>query len=52
VQATIADALTHVGQLTMLRRLAAAPIRAENYYQADIAAGRVGDEQTPPRREF
>ena len=51
-QGPIADALTHVGQLTMLRRLAAAPIRAENYYQADIAAGRVGDEQTPPRREF
>jgi hypothetical protein len=51
-QGPIADALTHIGQLAMLRRLAAAPIRAENYYQADIAAGRVGNEQTPPRREF
>jgi hypothetical protein len=51
-QGPIADALTHVGQLAMLRRLAAAPIRAENYYQADIAAGRVGAEQTAPRREF
>ena len=51
-QGPIADALTHIGQLAMLRRLAAAPIRAENYYQADIAAGRVGSEQTPPRREF
>ena len=51
-QGPIADALTHVGQIAMLRRLAAAPIRPENYYQADIAAGRVGAEQTPPRREF
>ena len=51
-QGPIADALTHVGQMAMLRRLAEAPIRAENYYQADIAAGRVGAEQTPPRREF
>src|SRR5436305_10636066 len=51
-QGPIADALTHVGQIAMLRRLAEAPIRAENYYQADIASGRVGAEQTPPRREF
>jgi len=51
-QGPIADALTHVGQLAMLRRLAAAPIRAENYYQADIASGRVGPEQTAPKREF
>jgi len=52
VQGPIADALTHVGQIAMLRRLAGGPIRPENYYQADIAAGRVGAEQTPPRREF
>ena len=50
-QGPIADALTHVGQMAMLRRLAGAPIKAENYYQADIASGRVGAEQTPPRRE-
>jgi hypothetical protein len=30
-QGPIADALTHVGQLTMLRRLAGAPVRGENY---------------------
>src|ERR1700690_3561241 len=29
-----------------------APIRAENYFRADIAAGRVGAEQIPPKREF
>lgn len=51
-QGPIADALTHVGQLTMLRRLAGAPIRGENYFRADIAAGRVGPRQSAPRREF
>lgn len=51
-QAPIADALTHVGQLAMLRRMAGAPIRGENYFVADIQAGRVGAAQAPPRREF
>jgi hypothetical protein len=51
-QGAIADALTHVGQLTLLRRVAGAPIRGENYYKADIAVGRVGPDQMPPRREF
>jgi hypothetical protein len=51
-QGPIADALTHVGQLAMLRRMAAAPVRAENYFGAEIAAGRVGAQQTPPQREF
>ena len=51
-QGAIADALTHVGQLAMLRRFAGCPIKGENYYQADIVAGRVGAEQTAPRREF
>src|SRR3954462_3755843 len=51
-QGAIADALTHVGQLTLLRRIAGAPVRGENYYRADIVAGRVGAEQTPARREF
>ena len=51
-QGPIADALTHVGQLTMLRRLAGAPIRGENYFKADIAAGRVGAEQKAAVREF
>jgi hypothetical protein len=51
-QGPIADALQHTGQLTMMRRLAGAPVRGENYYVADIAVGRVGSEQTPPKREF
>ena len=51
-QGAIADALTHVGQLAMLRRLAGAKIKGENYSRADIVAGRVGAEQSAPRREF
>lgn len=51
-QGAIADALTHVGQIAMLRRLAGAPVRGENYSRADIQVGRVGPEQSEPRREF
>jgi len=51
-QGPVADALTHVGQLTLLRRLANAPIKGENYFKAEIAAGRVGAQQTTPRVEF
>lgn len=51
-QGPVADALTHVGQLAMMRRLAGVPIKGENYHKADIAEGRVGREQTAPRREF
>jgi hypothetical protein len=51
-QGAIADSLTHVGQLAILRRLAGARMRSENYSRADIVAGRVGREQTAPKREF
>jgi hypothetical protein len=51
-QAPIADALTHIGQIAMLRRIAGAPVRAENYFKADIVIGRVGPDQTAPRMEF
>ena len=51
-QGAIADALTHVGQIAMLRRVATAPVKGENYFFADIVAGRVGAQQTAPRREF
>ncbi len=51
-QGPIADALTHIGQLAMLRRLAACPIKGENYFKAEIVAGRVGTDQSTPRREF
>ena len=48
----VADALTHVGQITLLRRMAGGPVRGENYFRAEIVAGRVGDAQAAPRREF
>ena len=51
-QGPIADSLTHIGQIAMLRRMAGAQIRGENYFVADIAAGRCGAEQAAPRREF
>jgi hypothetical protein len=51
-QGPIADALTHIGQIAMLRRLAGSPVRPENYFQAEIIAGRVGADQAPPAREF
>jgi hypothetical protein len=51
-QGPIADAFTHVGQLTMLRRQFGAPIRGENYHRADIVTGRVGATQAAPQREF
>jgi hypothetical protein len=51
-QGGIADALTHVGQLAFLRRLAGAPVRGENYSRAEIVVGRVGPEQSSPKREF
>jgi hypothetical protein len=52
LQGPIADALTHVGQLAMLRRLAGAPIPAENYFVADIVAGRTGAEQSARKRRL
>ena len=51
-QGPVADALTHVGQIAMLRRIAGAPIKGENYFRAEIVVGRVGADQTPPKREF
>ena len=51
-QGPIADSLTHVGQIAQLRRIAGSTIKAENYFQADIARGRTGPDQAAPKREF
>ena len=51
-QGPVADSLTHVGQIAMLRRLAGGPVRGENYAKAEIVTGRVGAEQAAPRAEF
>lgn len=51
-QGPIADALTHTGQLAMLRRLAGSATRGENFFVADIKAGQVGREQPPAVQPF
>jgi hypothetical protein len=44
IQGPIGDALTHVGQIVMLRRVAGTPVRAESYFTAEIVAGGVNEE--------
>lgn len=51
-QGPIADALTHVGQLAMQRRLAGSPTRGENFYVAGIAAGQISADQPAPVQPF
>jgi hypothetical protein len=51
-QGPIADALTHVGQIAMLRRQVDAPVRGESYPQADILVGRLGLDQPKSPFEF
>jgi hypothetical protein len=52
IQGPLADALTHVGQIALLRGAAGVPVRPESYARAEIVAGRVGLEQAAPGREF
>jgi hypothetical protein len=52
LQGPFADALTHIGQLAMLRRIAGSPVRGENYFKAEVEAGRVGPDQELPAFEF
>ncbi len=52
IQGPLADALTHVGQLAMLRGMSGVPVKPENYAKARIEPGSVGLEQPAPRREF
>jgi hypothetical protein len=51
-QGPIADALTHTGQIAMLRRMAGCKIPGENYHIAEVVEGRVGLAQAAPRVEF
>ena len=51
-QGPIADALTHIGQISLLRRLAGSPVRGETYPLAKIEIGRIGLDQAAPVREF
>ncbi len=51
-QGPIADALTHVGQLALMRGMIGAPVRPESYARAAIAVGRTGRDQSAARTEF
>ena len=51
-QGPFADALTHVGQLAMLRRMSGAPMKGEAYFFADIRAGQVGLDQATPEEKY
>lgn len=53
-QGPVADALTHTGQLAMLRRLHGSPMKGESYNRAEVVIGRIGLEQASPdpRYEF
>jgi hypothetical protein len=49
LQGPFADAMTHAGQLALLRRLHGSAVPAENFMKADIRAENVGPDQPPPR---
>jgi hypothetical protein len=48
LQGPLSDAMTHVGQLAMLRRLAGAPVAPENFVFAKVDANNLGQHQPPP----
>ena len=48
LQGPLADAMTHVGQVAMLRRLAGAPVPSENFIHARVDAANVGPAQADP----
>jgi len=52
LQGPVADALTHVGQLAMMRRLSGSPIHGENFYLAAVAVGQVRAAQPAPVQPF
>lgn len=37
----VADAMLHLGQIGIFRRMAGSPVTSENYVFADVAAGRL-----------
>jgi hypothetical protein len=52
MQGPVADALTHVGQLAMLRRLSGSPTCGENFVAAAITVGQVGADQPAAAQPF
>ena len=50
LQGPLSDAMTHAGQLAMLRRMAGEPVAPENFIFAEITSDRLGAEQAEPAR--
>ena len=48
LQGPLSDAMTHAGQLAMLRRLAGSPVASENFIFAQIQSENVSAEQPEP----
>lgn len=48
LQGPLSDAMTHAGQLAMLRRLAGSPVASENFVRADVSAENVSVDQPAP----
>ena len=49
LQGPLADAMTHAGQLAILRRCVGDPVAPENFLRADVDVRELGPEQPPPR---
>jgi hypothetical protein len=50
LQGPLSDVMTHIGQLSLLRRLCGSPVPPEDFIYADISATRLGEDQAQPRR--
>src|SRR6185503_14650582 len=50
LQGPFSDAMTHAGQLAMLRRLAGSPVAPEDFSRAEIRSERLGPDQAEPAR--
>ena len=48
LQGPLADAMTHAGQLAMLRRLSGAPVASENFIHANVSATNLSERQPDP----
>ncbi|MBL8857793.1 MAG: hypothetical protein JNL28_04715 [Planctomycetes bacterium] len=49
LQGPLADAMTHAGQIALLRRVHGSPVHPENFLLADIRSSNLGPDQAPPR---
>jgi len=50
LQGPLSDVMTHIGQLSLLRRIHGCPVPPENFIYADISAFRLSKDQPAPRR--